>query len=175
MKYSKMVSKLNVENEILTKDKIELEENVRSMKLEIEDLTKKNKNLHDLFSIFYMSQQKLNDMLETRRAFFDKDGLGYNHEKKETHFKNFFVNANDSSSIYAHCNKLGPFVLTCSSKKVTYRGKLIRKVWIPKGISTSENEEAKMKWIPKRTKIMTTNTQGPIIVWVPKKVCLCFL
>ncbi|XVF72117.1 hypothetical protein PTKIN_Ptkin12aG0095000 [Pterospermum kingtungense] len=100
-------------------------------------------------------------MLQTQRAFFDRDDLGYNGEQKETHFNNFFVKANDSSSICAHCNKLGHSMLICPSKKGTNRGKLIRKVWISKGISTSQNEEAKVKWIPKGIRIMATNSQGP--------------
>ncbi|KAH1082758.1 hypothetical protein J1N35_022519, partial [Gossypium stocksii] len=35
----------------------------------------KNKNLHNSFSMFHIRQQKLNHMLESQRAFFDKSGL----------------------------------------------------------------------------------------------------
>ena len=44
----------------------------------------------------------------------------------------------------------------------------MKSVWIPKGVNTSQNENAKMKWIPKGTKILSSNTQGPKKLWVPK-------
>ena len=56
----------------------------------------------------------------------------------------------------------------CPLKVITFRGKLVKSVWILKGISTSLNEDAKKKWIPKGTKIESTNTQGPKKIWVPK-------
>ena len=40
--------------------------------MEIDKLTKKNTNLQNSFSGFYMGQQKLDRMLETQRAFFIK-------------------------------------------------------------------------------------------------------
>ena len=51
---------------------------------------------------------------------------------------------------------------------ITFRGKLVKSVWIPKGISTSLNEDAKKKWILKGKKIVSTNTQGPKKIWVLK-------
>ena len=57
------------------------------MKVKIDDLSKKNTNLQNSFSRFYMGQQKLDRMLETQSAFFDKDGLGYDDSLKETHMK----------------------------------------------------------------------------------------
>ena len=108
-----------------------------------------------------MAKQKLNNMLETQRAFFDKDGLGYNRIEKETHFKNFFVTQNksfDASSICTHCHKLGHTFHTCSLKTITYRGKLIMRVQVPKGVTTSQDEATKIKWIPKGARIMNTST-----------------
>ena len=60
---------------MLSKTKTDLEKSIDSMKIEIDDLTKKNANLQNSFFRFYMGQQKLDKMLETQRAFFDKDGL----------------------------------------------------------------------------------------------------
>ena len=77
-----MIAKLNVENEFLSKAKIYLEKNIDCMKVEIDELTKKNTNLQNSFSRFYIGQQKLDRMLETQRAFFDKDGLGYDGSVK---------------------------------------------------------------------------------------------
>ena len=58
-----------------------------------------------------MGQQKLNDMLATHIAFFDKDGLRYDGVEKEIHFKHFFfVKVNDlieASSKCGYCHKLG--------------------------------------------------------------------
>ena len=68
----------------------------------------------------------------------------------------------------AYCKKLGHFIQYCPLKIVTFRGKLVKSIWIPKGISTSQNEVTKMKWILKGTKIVSTNTQGPNKMWVPK-------
>ena len=118
-----------------------------------------------------MGQQKLDKMLETQRAFFEKDGLGYDSSIKETYFKNFFAKSNDSheaSSKCAYCKKLGHSIQHCPLKIVTFRVKLVKSVWIPKGVNTSQNENAKMKWIPKGTRIVSSNTQGPKKVWVPK-------
>ena len=63
---------------------------------------------------------------------------------------------------------LGYSIQYCPLKIVTFRGKLVKSVWISKGISTSQNEVAKMKWIPKGSRIMSTNTQGLKKNWVPK-------
>ena len=97
---------------MFSKTKIDIGKSINSMKNEIDYLTKKNSNLQNSFSRFYMGQKKLDRMLETQRAFFDKDGLGYDANIKKTHFKNFFVKINDSheaSSTYAYCHRLGHF------------------------------------------------------------------
>ena len=152
MKYKEMIFKLNIENELLPKVKNDLKKNIDCMKIDIDELTKKNTNLQNFFFRFYIGQQKLDRMLETQRAFFDKDGLGYNGSVKETHFKNFFPKTNDShkaSSTCIYCHRLGHSRQLCPLKVITFRGKLVNSVWIPKGISISQNEVAKMKWIPK--------------------------
>ena len=72
-------------------------------------------------------------MLETQRAFFDKDGLGFDSSITETHFKNFFAKSNDSheaSSKCAYCKKLGHSIHHCPLK-------IVKSVWIPKGVKTS--------------------------------------
>ena len=148
VKYKKMIAKLSIENVMLSKAKIELEKSIDSMKSELDDLTKKNVNLQNSFSRFYIGQQKLDKMLETQRALFDKDGLGYDSSIKETHFKNFLAKSNDShetSRKSACCKKLGHSIQHCPLKIITFRGKLVKSVWIPKGVNTSQNENAKMK------------------------------
>ena len=45
MKYKKMIAKLNIENELLSKAKNDLEKNIDCMKNEIDELTEKNTNL----------------------------------------------------------------------------------------------------------------------------------
>ena len=118
-----------------------------------------------------MGQQKFDRMLKTRRAFFDKDGLGYDGNVKETYFKNFFAKSNDSheaSSTWAYCHRLGHCRQFCPMKIIAFRDKLVKSVWIPKWISTSQNEIGKMKWIPKGTKVMSTNTQYPRKCGYPK-------
>ena len=77
-----MIDKLSMENDVLYRAKIDLENNIDSMKIEIDYLTEKNVNLQNSFSRFYMGQQKLDKMLEMQRAFFDKDGLGYDNSIK---------------------------------------------------------------------------------------------
>ena len=72
-----MIAKLSMKNDMLSKTKIDLEKSIDNMKIEIDDLTKKNANLQNSFFRFHMGKQKLDKMLETQRAFFDKDGLGY--------------------------------------------------------------------------------------------------
>ena len=126
IKYKKMIAKLNIENELLSKAKNDLEKNIHCMKIEIDELTKKNTNLQNSFSRFYMGQQKLDRMLETQRAFFDKDGLGYDGCVKETYFKNFFPKTNGSheaSSTCTYCHRLGHSRQFCPLKVITFRGK----------------------------------------------------
>ena len=53
-----MIAKLNVENELLFRTKIDLEKNIDSMKVEIDELTKKNTNLQNSFSRFYIGPTK---------------------------------------------------------------------------------------------------------------------
>ena len=74
LKYKKMNSKLKKKNETLSMTNNDLKKRVDELQVNIDDLTKKNTNLHNSFTRFYMAQQKLNNMLETQRAFFDKDG-----------------------------------------------------------------------------------------------------
>ena len=172
MKYKKMIAKLNVENELLFRTKIDLEKNIDSMKVEINELTKKNTNLQNSFSRFYMGQQKLDGMLETQKAFFDKNGLGYDAIVKETHFKNFFAKSNNSHealSTCAYCHRLGHSRQFCPLKVIAFRGKLVKNVWSPKGISTFQNEIAKKKWIPNETRIVRISIERPKKVWVPKE------
>ena len=59
VKYKKMIAKLSIENVMLTKAKIELENNLDSMKSELDVLTKKNENLQNSFSRFYMGNKSL--------------------------------------------------------------------------------------------------------------------
>ena len=69
--------------------------------------------------------------MKHKKAFFDKDGLGYDGSIKETHFKNFFAKTNDShetSSKCAYCKKLGHFIQYCPLKIVTFKGKLVKSV-----------------------------------------------
>ena len=56
------------------------------MKIEIDDLNKNKSNLQNSFFIFYIGQQKFDNMLEIQRAFFDENGLGYDGNEKETRF-----------------------------------------------------------------------------------------
>ena len=52
IKYKKMIAKLYSENELLSKAKNDLEKNIHCMKIEIDELTKKNSNLQNSFSRF---------------------------------------------------------------------------------------------------------------------------
>ena len=54
MKYKKMIAKLNMENDFLSKAKIDLEKNIDNMKVKIDELTKKNTNLQNSLFRFYM-------------------------------------------------------------------------------------------------------------------------
>ena len=95
-----------------------------------------------------MGQQKLDMMLETQKAFFDKDGLGFDSSIKKTHFNFFFTKSTDShetSSKNAYCKKLGHSIHHCPLRIITFRRKIMKSVWIPKGINTFQNENAKMK------------------------------
>ena len=45
----------------------------------------------------------------------------------------------------------------------------MKSVWIPKGVNTSQNESAKIKWIPNGTRIVSSNIQGPKKFGYPKQ------
>ena len=49
-----MIAKLNMENDLLPMAKIDREKSIDSMTILIDDLTKKNANLQNSFSRFYM-------------------------------------------------------------------------------------------------------------------------
>ncbi|EOX94258.1 Uncharacterized protein TCM_003816 [Theobroma cacao] len=75
LKYKGIIAKLKVENENLVKTRIKLENNVKNMQAEMNEMGNKDKSLHDTLSKFQDNLQKLNDMLKLQRAFFNKEGL----------------------------------------------------------------------------------------------------
>ncbi|EOY32246.1 Uncharacterized protein TCM_039890 [Theobroma cacao] len=95
LKNKGIIAKLKVENENLVKTRIELENNVKNMQVKMNEMKKKDRSLHDTFVRFKDSQQKLNDIMELQKAFFNEEGLGYDFTQKETHLKNFLVKDNE--------------------------------------------------------------------------------
>ncbi|EOY03147.1 Uncharacterized protein TCM_017703 [Theobroma cacao] len=70
-------------------------------------------------------------MLVLQKAFFNKEGLGYDFTQKETHFKNFFVKANEKYDGVSRCTlflMFGHSTLSCSYRIVTERNKVGRYV-----------------------------------------------
>ena len=65
-----------------------MEKKIEDLKLEVDDLSKKNTNLQNSFSKFYTRQQKFNNMLKIEFSL-TKMILKYDGSEKETHFKYF--------------------------------------------------------------------------------------
>ena len=169
--YELSILKFREENASLILAEKTYETKINDMQVQIDDLNKKNENLHNSFTKFHMSHQKLNDMLETQRAFFDKDGIGYNRFEKETKFTNFFEKPShiyDVTLKCTHCHKMGHDVQICPLRKLTYRSKITKSVWIPKGKKDTLSNGNLDELIPKGTKIVEANPKGPKKIWVPK-------
>ncbi|XVF73884.1 hypothetical protein PTKIN_Ptkin13bG0016800 [Pterospermum kingtungense] len=127
LRYKKIVSKLNIENEFLMKTKIDLE--------------KKNEEMKKNFEVCQMKS----DALENENVNL-KMKLEELLKEKQKDLNDSF---NAKMTKCAHCKFHGHIALTCPiRRKAQYR---IRQVWIPKG-----------------TRDMVTNPQGPKAIWVPK-------
>ena len=111
------------------------------------------------FLDFTWDNKNLIRCLKHKKAFFDKDGLGYDGTIKETHFKDFFAKSNDShegSSKCAYYKKLVHSIQSCPLKMSLLEANLSRVCGFLQGLALF-----KMKWIPKGTRFLSTNTQGP--------------
>jgi gag-polypeptide of LTR copia-type/Zinc knuckle len=164
-------SKLKEEIEALTKVNIDYKTKVNELQVQIDDLNKKNENLQKSFSKFYMGTKKLNEILDAQRASFDRDGLGYNRFEVDTKVSNFFEKPShiyDVTLKCINCHKIGHDVQICPLKKLTYRRKIMKSVWIPKGIDITSNDPNLYKFIPKGTRIIDTNPKGHKMNCVPK-------
>ncbi|GAV90371.1 hypothetical protein CFOL_v3_33780 [Cephalotus follicularis] len=110
-----------------------------NLKLEIDALKK-------TFSKFSNSSDKLDNLLGLQRCVFDKAGLGYEEMNNVKHFNNFFVKKIEPKITCNYCGRLGHISTSCLHRKNFGKTK---KVWVPKGTTS-------------------TNPQGPKFIWVPK-------
>ena len=126
-KYSKMISKLKTENEILLKAKNELDSKNDESKLNFESSKKKMENL------------------ENENLILKEKCEGVTNEKI-VHAKNVSC---FKMTKCTHCNYNGHSLNACLiRRKISYNFRQV--------------------WVPKETRDLVTNSQGPKAIWVPK-------
>ncbi|KAK8309816.1 hypothetical protein V6Z12_D02G148800 [Gossypium hirsutum] len=103
---------------------------------------KENLDMHNLLSKAHEDHQNQLELLKSEKAHSNKV-----LEKGENSKQNFDKN---SFNFYKH---RGP--------QNFYKRKIIKSVWVPKGLITSQDRSLISKWIPKGIKIIGTNAYGP--------------
>ena len=93
---------------------------------------------------FTFSSEKLNMLLNSQHAVFNKAGLGFKPHNQQKLYKNFFIPASSNITCYA-CDKLGHKSYICNKRKLN----TFEKIWVPKGTNLTNPKGPKMTWVPK--------------------------
>ncbi len=152
---SKDIEKLTKEISELKNNKQILNENVikdlNILKTEKQTLTKELEKYKPLVEKFTYSSEKLNMILNSQRAVFNRAGLGYKPKNKQKLLSNFFVKAGESKTKKITCfccGTLGHKANVCDYRKGKTKRK-IKRIWISKGTNTTNHEGSKKTWVPK--------------------------
>ena len=115
-KFSSEHEKLTQEINSLKNQNLELNNEKNSLSKENLFLKDELKKVKPFVEKFTYSSEKLNMLLNNQRAVFNKAGLGYNSQKKQKFFKNFFTPASTAITCFI-CKKLGHKSYSCSQRK----------------------------------------------------------
>uniref|UniRef100_A0A151UHU2 CCHC-type domain-containing protein n=1 Tax=Cajanus cajan TaxID=3821 RepID=A0A151UHU2_CAJCA len=96
-------------------------------------------NLRSTFAKFTSGRNNLDIILGKQKCVFDKEGLGYNPQKQQKKYKNFFIPSQVTSFQLTcfYCGKKGHNSSTCYIRKNFRNFKNM--VWIPKSYSVITN------------------------------------
>nr|KYP62970.1 hypothetical protein KK1_017531 [Cajanus cajan] len=111
------------------------------------------RNLRSTLAKFTSGRNNLDIILGKQKCVFDKEGLGYNPQKQQKKYKNFFIPSQVTSFPFTTC-------FYCAKK-----GHNSSRCYIRKNFSNSKN----MVWIPKGSFVIT-NIKDPKKTWVPKSI-----
>ena len=82
--------KLEVKNQSLLKENNDLLNRKSELSKKNDRLTKEGDKLKSIVDKFTLSSQKLNLILDSQKAIYDRVGLGYNPNKNQKYFRNMF-------------------------------------------------------------------------------------
>ena len=97
---------------------------------------------------FTLSSQKLDMILGTQQAVFDKAGLGYKNSYKSKTTENLYKKSTYENLICYYCGKLGHKTYTCNVRRTSTINKK-KTIWIVKGSRLTNHEKPKKVWVPK--------------------------
>lgn len=126
---------LNKATEILREENNKLMAQIKDqdnfLNNKIRMLLQEKENLEITIQKFTKGNEMLDNMISKSRHGFNREGLGYEHNKTDQKFytpqvKNKILN----EQICSCCNKNGHSVIYCKAKNDVLKGKL---VWVPKG------------------------------------------
>ena len=135
---------------------------IDDMTCKILALTSENKNLRlkldkykPIVDKFTYSSKKLDMILNSQRAVFNRARLGYNPNNKQKCVNNFFKKSTKIkiSTCYC-CGKIGHKSYECNLKKnhrVNNLGSKLKQVWVPKETKVENLGLSKKSWMPKLT------------------------
>ncbi|XP_038974886.1 uncharacterized protein LOC120106086 [Phoenix dactylifera] len=155
---NELSEKYNEEKQSLTNEMQMLNsENQKKVK-QNEELLNENQNLKkevDKYKLivnkFTGSSERLDMILNSQRAVFNKAGLGFRPKKEQKLLKNFFVKATKTEAIqstYFCCGKPRHKSYMCNYRQTLKKGNL-KKIWIPKETAHTNYEGPKKTWVPK--------------------------
>ncbi|GMI86605.1 hypothetical protein HRI_002329800 [Hibiscus trionum] len=150
LKNRKIILKLKNENDSLYKSNKEFESKIEEMQVKIKEFEKKNQDLHNLLSKVHDDHQK---ELDDIKVSFNKVGT------------KIFEKGENSRPNYVRKNFNG---YRQRGHQRSFNRKIIRSIWVPKGLIANKEYDLLSKWIPKGTKIVGTNSYELKRVWVPK-------
>ena len=148
--------KLVLDNQTLRNEKVSLNESLKDLVKKNKDLISKNKNFtknleksKSLIDRFILSSTRLNMMLKSQRAIFDKAGLGYKSYYKQKSINTLYKKPSSENIICFCYGKLGHKSYTCNMRNRPNSSK-IKQIWVVKNPISDKVERSKVTWVPKQ-------------------------
>ena len=149
--------KLILDNETLKNKKVSLDESLKDLVKKNKKLISKNKDLtkdlektKSLMNKFTLSSTRLDMILKSQRAIFDKAGLGYKSYYKQKSINTLYKKSSSESIVCFCCEKLGHKAYTCNMRNRPNSSR-VKQIWIAKNPMFDKVERPKITWVPKQT------------------------
>ena len=146
----KIVSSLTNELESLKSENESLKRDISNLTKERDELRSKNLDIEKINYNFVQGSENLKKLLGLQRCVYDKAGIGYDPNEKQKSFKNIFVKEPQVTHPHItchYCSKVGHYISSCPYKRNMNMG--VKKVWVPKGTQTTNQQGPKKIWVPK--------------------------